>query len=204
MFELKYKITAGDMKAVNKKILIFYFALYLAVSVIGIAIGIVAVVLRPQTLMLVLGIILLALGAVLFACSLMLLIAPKNFVACAVEPSDEDIDVKIDDMAITVNNDVNIPLEQVSKVKAQDGMLVLTVGKNLVFIVKDAIISGQTFEALTKTLSEAHGYVPVATNNAVMDKPETDGENNAATADTVGDAKENDNGEQEKSTRVEE
>ena len=71
MFRLNYKITDGDIKAVNKKFMLFYFVLYLAVAVVGLTVGVIAVVLDPSKLMFVLGIILLVLGGILLLCSIM-------------------------------------------------------------------------------------------------------------------------------------
>ena len=88
MFELKYKITDDDMKTVNKSIMWQYFIPYVIVAVLGLAAGIAAVVLNVRTDIFVLGIVLIVLGAILMCCTVLLLVAPKNFVASALVPSD--------------------------------------------------------------------------------------------------------------------
>ena len=48
VFELKYRITDDDLKRINKSVMWKYFLMYLAVSLVGLAVGVVATVLRPR------------------------------------------------------------------------------------------------------------------------------------------------------------
>ncbi|WP_438848449.1 YcxB family protein [Anaerocaecibacter muris] len=160
MFRLNYKITDGDIKAVNKKFMLFYFVLYLAVAVVGLTVGVIAVVLDPSKLMFVLGIILLVLGGILLLCSIMLLIAPKNFVASAIKPSDDDLTVSIDENGIAVQSpseDVKIPFASVTEVRDKKQYLLVYTGKDVALMIKNAIASGQTLPELNKFLSARRG-----------------------------------------------
>lgn len=153
MFELKYKVTDDDLKAINKKTMLFYFVLYLTVAVVAIAIGIVAVVYRPQMLMYVLGIILIVLGGILLVCALLLLIAPKNFLTSAVKPSDNELNVKVDERGIkvTVGEESKlIEFYQVRSTKVKNGLLYVYTAKDVALLVKNAVCSGGAFEELCK------------------------------------------------------
>lgn len=152
-FELKYKVTDDDLKAINKKIMLFYFVLYLTVALVAIAIGIVAVVFRPQMLMYVLGIILIVLGGILLVFALLLLIAPKNLLKSAVKPSDNELSVKVDESGIEVTDGEErklIPFFNVRSTKVKNGLLYVYTAKDVALLVKNAIISGGTFEELCK------------------------------------------------------
>ncbi|MCH5166045.1 MAG: hypothetical protein J1G01_06555 [Clostridiales bacterium] len=153
MFELKYKITEADIKEINKKTMLFYFVLYMCVAVVGMAVGIVAIVLNPQKLMFVLGILLVVFGGILFLCAAMLLIAPKNFVVSVVKPSDDELTVKVDEGEIVVtspNGNTVIPFVEVTNVKYKKDKLLVNVGKDIILLIKNAIESGQTLEELNR------------------------------------------------------
>ncbi len=76
MFELKYKITDADVKAVNAKSALRYFVSYLVVALAGVAIGVTAIVLRHSTALFVMGILLTVMGAFLLVCSVLLMMSP--------------------------------------------------------------------------------------------------------------------------------
>lgn len=159
-FKLNYTVTSADVKAVNKRIMLFYFTLYFAVALIGIAVGIVAVVLRPQTFMLALGVILLVFGGLLLACSVMLLIAPKRFVTSVV-PTDKALTVTVGERGVTVECDgeapEEIPYMRISKVKLKNGVICVNVGRDGLLIVKDALCEGESFAALFDRLQTMQG-----------------------------------------------
>lgn len=156
MFNLKYTLTADDLKAENKKLALFYFALYFTVAVIGLAVGVAAVVVNPQVTILVMGIIILVFAALLCAVSLLLLIAPKNLVV-GVADEDGEKEVTIDKHGITVNGQSLAAFADITKIKNRKTYLVVYLGKDRVFIVKNAITSGQTFDELYAYMSERQG-----------------------------------------------
>lgn len=197
MFELNYKITDADIKAVNKKAMLFYFVLYLAVAVVGITVGVIAVVLDPSKLMYALGIILLVLGGILLLCAIMLLIAPKNFIASAVKPSDDSLTVKIDENGISVTSigeDVKIPFASVAEVRDKKQYLLVFVAKDVALLVKDAITSGQGLPELFKFLSARRGgLVNPATLAADKNSGSDGAEKSSADAEATPDANACDN-----------
>lgn len=157
MFQLNYSITKDDLKKENQKIALFYFALYLSVSVLGLAVGIVAVVLNPQTSVLVLGIIILVFSALLLAISVLMLIAPKNLVISAVETDEKTRSVVIDKTGITVDEQNIAAFADITKIKNRKTYLTAYIGKDKVFIIKDAISSGQSVAELLAYMSERQG-----------------------------------------------
>ncbi|MDE6028829.1 MAG: hypothetical protein K2F90_00730 [Clostridiales bacterium] len=164
MFELKYAITAGDIKAENKKLALFYFVLYFAVAVIGLAVGIVAVVLNPQTTILVIGIIILVFSGLLAAVALLMMIAPKNLISSVVGTDDNELEVVIDKNGVTVNGDSVAMFADITKIKDRKTYLVAYTGKDTVFIVKDAITSGQAFSELKTYMAERQGKLLLESN----------------------------------------
>ncbi|MCM1367774.1 MAG: hypothetical protein NC184_03070 [Roseburia sp.] len=179
MFELEYKITESDIKSVNKGIMLKYFFPYLAVSLLGLAAGLTAVILRPRVDLLVLGIILIVLGAMLLVCALLLAIAPKNFFASAVFASDETVrKVAIDGDGITVKtdgaSDIVFRKGEINRVaKCRTGLLAY-VGKDTALIIKDAFTDGHNLTELGEFLKR--GAAPAPENNGEQ-MPENDGEN---------------------------
>ena len=195
MFNLKYALTAADLKAENKKIALFYFALYFSVALVGLAVGIAAVVVNPQVTILVMGIIILIFAALLLAVSLLLLIAPKNLVVGAMDEEGEK-DVTIDKHGITVNGQNLTAFADITKIKNRKTYLVAYIGKDKVFIVKDAITSGQTFDELYSYMSERQGRMLIEVpeqNVKPQDEQTTVGEPPEKSQDENGE----DNGEKE-------
>lgn len=156
MFTLGYTVTAADMRAENKRLALFYATLYMAIAAVGIAVGIVSTVIRADTFMLVLGIVLTALGAILMLCAILLLAAPKTMLASAV-PTDTPLEVVIDKNGITANGETVCAFADISRIKIRKTHLALTVGKDLIVIIKDAIASGGTFNELREYMSERAG-----------------------------------------------
>ncbi len=153
MFELKYKITDADVKAVNAKSALRYFVSYLVVALAGVAIGVTAIVLRHSTALFVMGILLTVMGAFLLVCSVLLMLSPKNFAASALVTGD-DIErcVRVDADGITVtsdaqNSDIVFEYSEITKVR-MSGAIVAHIGKDRILIVKDAITSGGTLAEL--------------------------------------------------------
>ena len=154
MFELKYKITDADVKAVNAKSALRYFVSYLVVALAGVAIGVAAIVLRHSTALFVMGILLTVMGAFLLVCSVLLMLSPKNFAASALVTGD-DIErcVRVDVDGITVtsdaqNSDIVFEYSEITKVRMSGGSIVAHIGKDQILIVKDAITSGGTLAEL--------------------------------------------------------
>ncbi len=196
MFELKYKITPDDIKAVNKRIMWQYFIPYLIVSLAGLAAGIAATVLRPRTEILVLGIILLVLAAVLLVCTVMLLIAPKNFVVSAIIPDAETEHVFVfDDNGITIKtadqSDIKVSYSEINKVKDCKAYALLYIGKEQVLVVKDAVMSGRTLTdliAYLKGKTDKSGTVSAAEQSTPVESAEA--ANDVSTSDAAADNKE--------------
>lgn len=157
MFELKYAITDADIKSENKKIALFYFLLYFAVAVVGLAVGIVAVVINPQTSIFVLGIIILVFSALLLAIAILMAIAPKNLVTSVIDASEDELNVVIDKTGITVDEQNISPFADITKIKNRKTYLVVYMGKDKVFIVKDKITSGQKLDELYTYMTERQG-----------------------------------------------
>lgn len=201
MFELKYKITDADMTAVNKRIMRSYFIPYLTVSLVGLAAGITATVLRPRTDLLVLGIILIVLGALLLGCTALLAIAPKTFAVSALATSDElERTVKISDGGIAVDTDGQSETEfrygEISCVKNRKNYLLCYVEKDAVVLIKDAVVCGGSLEDLYLFLKAkidgapvqraARSDAPTDTSGAATGTAEenTDGEAGAVAEET--------------------
>lgn len=181
MFELKYKITDADMKAVNKGMMWRYFIIYAAVALLGIGAGIAAITAIDRTEMFVLGIILIVLASILLVCAILMAIAPKNFVASALLTGDTERTLSINDDGITVKtpeqSDITIGYFEITKVKDKKTHALLYVGKDVVLLVKDAIVSGGTFPELVELLNskvepKAPKQTPIAGNNAAEAKDE--------------------------------
>lgn len=167
MFELKYAITEADMKAENKKLALFYFLLYGIVAVVGLAVGIVAVVINPQVSILVLGIVIIVFSTLLLAIAVLMTIAPKNLVVSVIDTSADELNVVIDKNGITVNEQNVSPFADITKIKNRKTYLVAYIGKDRVFIIKDKITSGQKLDELYTYMSERQGkllLVPQAEN----------------------------------------
>lgn len=187
MFELKYKITDGDLLKVNKRVMWSYFIPYLAVALLGIGAGVAATVVRPSTSIFVLGIILIVLGAVLLACTVMLAIAPKSFVASALETSDSiDRNVKFTDTGVTVSTDgqSDITFGYGCMLKARrigkTGLLTLYVDKDVVLVVKDTESSA--------SIDEVYEYVSTKIKDSrTLSEPQTAAEPKAAKEDVAED-----------------
>ncbi|MDE6201364.1 MAG: hypothetical protein K2M47_05770 [Clostridiales bacterium] len=179
MFELKYAITANDIKAENKKLALFYFLLYFCVAVIGLAVGIVAVVINPQTSIFVIGIIILVFSALLAAVALFMLIAPKNLISSVIGTDDNELAVVIDKNGITVNGDNIAAFADITKIKDRKTYLVVYTDKDKAFIVKDSITSGQAFDELTAYMTERQGKLLLVPTSEQAEQPatETEGEN---------------------------
>ena len=154
MFELKYKITDADGKAVNMKSALRYFVSYLVVALVGVAIGGTAIVLRHSTTLLVMGIILTVMGAFLLVCSVLLMLSPKNFAASALVTSDDTercVRVDVDGITVTSdaqNSDIVFEYCEITKVRMSGGAIVAHIGKDMILIFKNAITSGGTFAEL--------------------------------------------------------
>lgn len=134
VFELKYRITDDDLKRINKSVMWKYFLMYLAVSLVGLAVGVVATVLRPRTEILVFGIILIVLGAILLVFSLLLAIAPRNFISSALMPSDViERSVRFDDGGITIStatqNNITVGYDEIVRIKDKKSYLLLFIDK---------------------------------------------------------------------------
>lgn len=157
MYELKYAITEKDIKAENKKLALFYFLLYFIIAVIGLAVGIVAVVINPQISIFVIGIIILVFAGLLAAVALLMMIAPKNLISSVVGTGDNEHNVVIDKNGITVNGDNVAAFADITKIKDRKTYLVVYTGKDTAFIVKDAITSGQAFAELKSYMTERQG-----------------------------------------------
>ncbi|MCH5153855.1 MAG: hypothetical protein J1F71_01450 [Clostridiales bacterium] len=157
MFELKYQITDGDILAENKKIAMFYFCLFFIVAAVGLAVGIVAVVLDPQKTIFVLGIIICVFSGLLMAIALFMLVAPKNLVGSAVETGESERNVVIDKNGITVDSSNVSSFADITKIKNRKTYLAAYVGKDKVFIVKNSITSGQSFSELLSYMMERQG-----------------------------------------------
>ena len=201
MYELKYKITEADVKAVNKSIMWAYFIPYLIAALVGIAVGITATVLRPRTEMLVLGIVLIVLGAILLGCAILLLIAPKNFVVSALIPSDEtERVVKLSDDNITVSTegkaDIVIDYYELNKLKSKQNRIIAYIGKEQILIIKNAEDTGYATEELfgfikgriTKLLPALEENVKAAAAEKPTEPASAENENETPADDTVKEA----------------
>lgn len=177
MFELKYKITDGDMKAVNKCIMWQFFIPYVIVSLLGLAAGVTAVVLQPKNELFVLGIILIVLAAILLICAVLMAIAPKNFVVSALLTSDDTERVlEIGESGVTVKtpeqSDINVGYAEILKVRDKKTYALLYVGKDAVILLKDAVTSGGTFAELVEALKNKTSK----TSNSPVSAQAKDGE----------------------------
>lgn len=188
MFTFKYKITDADMKAVNKRLMWSYFIPYLAVSLVGLGAGIAATILRPRTEIMVFGILLIVLSAILFGCSMLLLLAPKNFVASALLTSvDTERTVTIGDgivIATEEQKDIELSLSEFIRFKNHKTYILAYLDKNRVLLIKDAEQNG-------KTLAEVFEHLK---NRTVSAKPaqKAVGEKSESAVVKADDIKEND------------
>ncbi len=174
MFELKYKITDADMKAVNKRIMWQFFIPYVIVALLGVAAGITAVVLQPHNELFVLGIILIVLASALLVCAVFMAIAPKNFVVSALL-TDENVErtFEIGENGVTVKtpeqSDITVDYAEILKVKDKKNYALLYVGKDAVILMKDAIVSGGTFAELVSFVKEKTVKSPAKADGAQTD-----------------------------------
>lgn len=159
MFELKYKITDDDMRAVNKRIMLFYFVLYFAVAVVGVVVGVVAVVLDTQRSIFVMGIIILVMAGLLLALSLIMLVAPKNYAASRVAPSDAELSVTVDKHGVTVDGNNIAPFVDITSIKRRKNGLWVYTGKSVMLLIKPCVVSGQSFEELYSYMAERRGRI---------------------------------------------
>ena len=188
-FELNYAITANALKAVNKKIMLFYFCWYFGVALFGIGVGIAAIVLSPATSMLVLGIIIVVFAAILLVVSLLMAIAPKNFVSSIVPTSNEQLSVVIDKRGVTVGDQNVLAFADMQKIKKYKDFF--TVGNAAsVFIVKNAITSGQSYDELYSCMSENLGKLLLTTTEQSESKENATETTGQESADTDGHANE--------------
>lgn len=141
MFELRYNITDADMRAVNKKSIISYFALYFCVALCGLAAGVAAIVLKPSDLTFIAGIVLTVFGGLLLACALLMLIAPRNLLKSVVPTGDADMEVKIDHDAVTVDGK-RLSYSDITSVKNKKTYLLVFFGRSEVLLVKNALADG--------------------------------------------------------------
>lgn len=172
MFELKYQITEGDILAENKKIAMFYFCMFFIVAAVGLAAGIVAVVLSPQKTIFVMGIIILVFSGLLMAIALFMLIAPKNLVSGAVEAGEDDRSVVIDKNGITVDGNNVSRFVDITKIKNRKTHLVAYIGKDKIFVVKNNITSGQSLTELLSYMTERQGRLLLTESGADGEKPQ--------------------------------
>ena len=186
MYELEYKITDGDMKAVNKSIMWRYFVPYLTVSLVGIGVGILAAVMRPRIELMICGIILAVFGWILLVCSVLMAVAPKNFVASILETYDDvvrkvTVDERCVKIAIEGQSDITIPLGDITAVKTRKDCLLLYFGKQRVLIVKNAFKTGQSLGELRdfilgNRMSPKAAFVPSEKDGEAKDGCTADGE----------------------------
>ncbi|MCH5162317.1 MAG: YcxB family protein [Clostridiales bacterium] len=166
MFELKYKITDADFKAVNKRIFLQYFIPYVIVALMGIGAGITAIALRPKTELFALGIILIVLAGILLACAVFMAIAPKNFVVSALN-TDDNIErtLEIGESAVTIKtpdkSDITVRYSEILRIKIKKDYALLYVDKGSAVLVKDAIVSGGSFTELCELLKSKTVNAPV-------------------------------------------
>lgn len=157
MFELKYAFTDRDLRAENKRATLFYFLLYGIVAVVGLAVGIVAVVLDSSKSIFVIGIIILVFSGLLMCVALFMLIAPKTLMSGAIAPSDDELSVAVDKHGITANGENIAEFADITKIKDRKTFIVAHLGKDKIFILKDAITSGQTIAELRAYMTERQG-----------------------------------------------
>lgn len=177
MFELKYTIADADMRAVNKKISLFYFALYFCVALGGLATGIASIVLKPTTLTYIAGIILTVLGGLLLACAVLLLVAPKTSLESVVPTGDGELTVKIDHDGVTVG-DTELSYSDMTAVKNKKTYLLVYFGKFRALLIKDAIVNGGSMPELYAFVAARAGRTlppSLAADNAESAKKTPDG-----------------------------
>lgn len=197
MFELKYTVTDADFRAENKRITLFYFLLYALVAAAGLAAGITATALRPQQLIFVLGIVLIVLSAVLALCALFIMLAPKNFVKNATDPSAGELNVLVDKHGITVNGNNLCPFVDITRIKRRKDYLLVYVGKDEAFMIKNTL--GEKFDELVSYMNERKGRILLTDGNdekasiatdksatVVADKQNTTTENAAEVGESEG------------------
>lgn len=175
MFTYKYKITDADMKAVNKRLMWSYFIPYLVVSLLGLGAGIAATILRPRTEILVFGILLIVLASILFGCSMLLLIAPKNFVVSALLTSDDtERTVTVGESGVAISTDgqqdIKLSLGDFVRFKNYKTYLLAYLDKDRVLLVKDAEQNGKTLAELFDFLKNRTAGARSIPENAAGDK----------------------------------
>lgn len=147
-FELNYKITDKDIRSLNNRVLFMYFGLYGAVALLGLGVGIAAIVLHTSIAMLVMGIALTVLGGFLLVCSILLLIAPKNYIVSAVLPSDEIVrHVVFDEDGIHVDAEggaIEFDYHTLGRISNRKTHLLVYIDGKRALLVKDENLTGGT------------------------------------------------------------
>ena len=170
------------MKAVNKRLMWSYFIPYFVVALLGIGAGVAATVLRPRTEILVFGILLIVLSAILFGCSMLLLIAPKNFVASALLTSDDTERVVTVGDEVTIvtegQNDIKLALSEFVRFKNYKTYILAYIDKDRALLIKDAEQNG-------KTLAELFDYLKNRTAGTQSAPENTAAVNSDAKSDDV-------------------
>lgn len=200
MFELKYKITDEDIKALNKSANLKYVLEYLIVALLGLGVGIAAVIIRSNKTIFVMGIIIMVLGAALLVCAVLAMLFPSAAYASAVITSGElEREFTFDGDAITVKaegaDDVTIGYNEIKKVKNKKTYLVAVLNNGSALIIKDAITSGQTLTALfeflsSKVVGQKQAEVKQTVAEAAPEAPEKTDQSAPASDDTEQDNKE--------------
>lgn len=165
MFELKYKISESDIKSINARTASVYCLMYGCGGGLGVITGGFACAfgeISSKTHMLALGIVLVVLGCVLCCFALWMALAPKKLFVCAVPIGDAESDVIVDETGITVNGE-NIAtfVDIKNAVFRKNSTIEVFCRNDKVFVIKDAITSGQTLAELYSYISERKGHGPI-------------------------------------------
>lgn len=142
MIELKYKITDADIRAEDKRNCLEFFAVYAAIGILGLAVGIVAVVLRQSIPLLALGIIMIALAALLCIIAILLAIPHNPTIKSVVFTDDAAVrTVTLGERELSVSaedgtNIVSFGYARFIGMRKRKDYIRLTLEKNVVLLVK--------------------------------------------------------------------
>lgn len=141
MIELKYKITDADIKAEDRRSCLEFFAVYASIGLLGLAVGIVAVVLRQSTPLLVLGIIMIVLAAVLCVIATLLVVPHNPSIKSVIFTGDENRVVTLGERELSVSAEdgtriASFGYARFIGMKKRKDYIRLTLEKNVVLIVK--------------------------------------------------------------------
>lgn len=153
MFELKYGITDGDIKAASRAVNLLYVIVYLCVAAAGLVVGIIGIVLHTSTFMFALGIVITVFGGILLVLAVLLTVAPQKAFDSIVGTSESEFAVSITHENITVVNGektTELSYTDMTSVRLRKNYIIAYFGKLDVLLIKSDGNAKEVYEYIEK------------------------------------------------------